>query len=572
MWPKENRDSAREPLPRKGGGLSRRQLLQRGGGATALGLLPASCRSPQTETADDRFYLPAAGIEVQKTAFLLAIDDVSLPLKKNLGYYLSKPEVRKEPVLRASRDLPDAPDALGAHFYGTVLHDQGKFRMWYFGNSLGVNPDWPPEAKAQLEKYALRFRTEKLFDNFNMGPICYAESEDGIRWTKPNLSRMRFKGSKENNALALPAALIAGATLIKDEEDPHPDRRYKLVYLYYEGRRSGSEWGTIRTAISGNGLDWKVVGPRERLDDFIEQAAFYKYNGLYIVTGQKGGGSYCGEGGHLIGRQGFAWVSPDFDNWLPESVDSFTLPEPRNPQERGGDKPYDQVHLGVGTATYGNVLVGLYGLWHNSPDYHTISCDLGLVVSCDGLRFHEPVKGYVFLSADESPATPVGNIRYPTILCQANGIVNVGNETRIYHGRWFNAPAGPDYSAEVALATLPRDRWGALGLVADSPSGSVWSAPIRLPRSGCHLFLNADGAKGMRVEISDERFQLLPEHSDQNSGVCAAEGGFDCPVRWPRANLSSLAGKTVRLRIHLKQGDHPTPRLYAASLKVDSPI
>ena len=50
MWPKENRDSAKEPLPRKGRGLSRRQLLQRGGGATALGLLPASCRSLQKGT------------------------------------------------------------------------------------------------------------------------------------------------------------------------------------------------------------------------------------------------------------------------------------------------------------------------------------------------------------------------------------------------------------------------------------------------------------------------------------------------------------------------------------------
>ena len=58
-------------------------------------------------------------------------------------------------------------------------------------------------------------------------------------------------------------------------------------------------------------------------------------------------------------------ISANFDQWLPGHTDAFLLTEPADPAQRGARKPYDQVHLGVGAASFGNVLVGLYGLWHN---------------------------------------------------------------------------------------------------------------------------------------------------------------------------------------------------------------
>ena len=38
------------------------------------------------------------------------------------------------------------------------------------------------------------------------GPICYAESDGGITWTKPALGQVLFNGSRANNALAIPLA------------------------------------------------------------------------------------------------------------------------------------------------------------------------------------------------------------------------------------------------------------------------------------------------------------------------------------------------------------------------------
>jgi hypothetical protein len=314
----------------------------------------------------------------------------------------------------------------------------------------------------------------------------------------------------------------------------------------------------------------------------MEQSGFYKFNGLYFANAQMWP---RGEGGRKRGRQGHVAISPDFYCWLPEIAESFALPEP----EIGGNGlAYDQVHLGNTAFSYGNALVGLYCLWHSRPNpgdwfgLATTSGDLGLVVSNDGIHFREPVKGHIYISEKENPATPAPGFAYPTILEQCNGILNVGDETRIYHGRWRNAPyVNPSieidksiegqfyqdlYYAEVALATLPRDRWGALGLFPDQAEGSVWSCPVTLPAGGCQVILNADRACDMRVEIADARFNLLPAFSGEKSGSSQMPGGLDCSVAWPAGSLERLGGETVRIRIKFERNADHEARLFAISL------
>jgi len=516
------------------------------------------------------FYFPATGIQTSGSALLLALDDVTFPVKHNLCLDLTKPTVRVEPVLTPSPLDSNAPDNFMVFFYGTVLHDEGRFRMWYYPCHWGVNPDWDGHHARQLAKWDLPYF---------QGPLCYAESEDGLTWTKPHLHQLLFKGSKENNAFNLPHTLVSCATVIKDENDPDPARRYKMVYEFFpefsdpplEGLTSGMP--TCALAASADGIQWDLLSTPYP-NEFIEHASFYQHDGKYIINSQNFDLQIPGEGGTKRGRQGFARFSTDFNHWLEGAVESFALPEPAVPEARGISGLYDQVHLGVGAVSFGTVSVGLFGLWHNNDfwnEFDLISCDLGLVISNDGLHFREPVKGHFFLSRHDSPAAPFPGKDYNTNLCQANGILNVGDETRIYHGRWRNTSDKPDDIengyGEVGLATLPRDRWGALRLPSHHSSGSVWSAPIVLPAADCELFLNVEGARGIRVEIADENFNLLSEYSGDNGGSTSDESGFDCKVAWPKSSLSILEGKTIRLKIHLQAGEYPQPRFYAASLK-----
>ena len=151
----------------------------------------------------------------------------------------------------------------------------------------------------------------------------------------------------------------------------------------------------------------------------------------------------------------------------------------------------------------------------------------------------------------------------------------MGDETRIYHGRWRNAEYGEEYYAEVALATLPRDRWGALGLYPEGSTrlgkleGWRWSAPVTLPAEGCRVVLNAEHPELMRVEISDAGFNLLPGYSDSNSGT-PQKGSLDCAVAWPSGDLAALGGKQVRIRVHMQRDGASDPRLFAIYLRSDS--
>ena len=70
------------------------------------------------------------------------------------------------------------------------------------------------------------------------------------------------------------------------------------------------------------------------------------------------------------------------------------------------------------------------------------------------------------------------------------------------------AQIAPNYGGEIALARLPRDRWGALGLWGDKETGSAWTIPVTLPKRS-QLQINGSGLNGIRIEVGDESFGLL---------------------------------------------------------------
>ena len=500
----------------------------------------------------------------------LAIDNVSLPYTNRVFITISEPDVRKEPVLRPSPRGSGAPDDQAAHFYGTVLFDDGKYRMWYYACYGGKNYDLSPRMAQQVAlEMPFYCGDVELFQ----GPLCYAESDDGIDWVKPAINQFLFKGSTANNALDLPHAVVSGATVIKDPEDPDPARRYKMVYQYFPDFTDPKlpEDGKITTvamAVSHDGLKWTVIA-QPFLDQFVEHSSFIKHDGRYIVHYHSM--AYWGllaNGGVPAGRTGLARLSNDFDNWPDVRAESFALPEPQGEDEpKGVSSAYDQVHLGVGAASFGNVCVGLYGMWHNADfsEFQKISGDFGLLISNDGIHFREPVKGYKFIKKEQSACDPVPGYAFHTILCQANGIVNVGDQTRIYHGRWRNAAqdeVGEYYTADVALATLPRDRWGCLSVMPGEKKGTVISCLT--PVSGNEsISVNADGLAGIEVSLLDGDFHPI-------EGYCGARpagtDSLEAAVSFAEP-LSALEGKNVYIRAELTPSEGVDPKLYAIYLK-----
>jgi len=103
-----------------------------------------------------------------------------------------------------------------------VIWDQDTqmYRCWYSPFIIDQRTTSTPREKRASQNY-MAVRPARR----EMG-VCYAESKDGIRWTKPSLGRVEFNGSTANN---LVARRQSEAGVFKDPRDPDPARRYKMV-------------------------------------------------------------------------------------------------------------------------------------------------------------------------------------------------------------------------------------------------------------------------------------------------------------------------------------------------------
>src|SRR5215210_570930 len=101
-----------------------------------------------------------------------------------------------------------------ATIYGSVIRDGEKYRMWY-KSGMGVG---------------------------------YAESSDGIRWSKPALDLTIIDGAKTNILFRKESKTVSPKDfpyfyelfgVHRDERDPDPSRRYKMGFLDIDWKHTG---------------------------------------------------------------------------------------------------------------------------------------------------------------------------------------------------------------------------------------------------------------------------------------------------------------------------------------------
>jgi hypothetical protein len=104
----------------------------------------------------------------------------------------------------------DQPWEGNASGYPTVIQDGELYRMYYRGHRYIIDP--PPLRQAQPEV------------------VCYAESRDGIHWTKPNLGLRDWPGSPANNIIWRDGYETHNFAPFKDSNpNCRPDERFKAV-------------------------------------------------------------------------------------------------------------------------------------------------------------------------------------------------------------------------------------------------------------------------------------------------------------------------------------------------------
>jgi len=385
--------------------------------------------------------------------------------------------------------VPEHPwESQSVLLYGGVIHDAhtDRFRMWYlaWGKHVGQ-------------------------DSF----ICYAESTDGLTWTKPKLGVVAFKGSKQNN-IVMPG--WSQTSVLRDPHDPDPQRRFKAL-LRYNGMRGftspdGIHWKDVgvllEQAFDGTTLHWDPVNEK-----WIAMVKIFK-------DGKR--------------ARGYA-ESSDFLHWTDTYFMSAT----------DADDAQDDQMYAMSVFHYETIYAGLLRMYHLDND----KIDIQLAFSRNATSWHRPSREPFIATSQDKGSWDYGNNAVP-----ATPPIRVGEQLYFFYcGRSTLHDEIPNTGA-IGLATLRLD--GFVSLDADESGGTVTTRPLRL--DGSELHVNANASRGeIRVEVLDASGDALEGFSTDVAKPLQGDK-VDHTVAWQSANAPWPDKTPVRLRFHMKSA-----RLYS---------
>jgi hypothetical protein len=472
---------------------------------------------------------------------LFAFDQVSIPHTQNLRIEMRAPtKDSANPVL--ARGEPGTPDAWAVQFYGSVIREGGKFRMWYVAHDDDIGN----------KVASSRWRA------------AYAESDDGVKWTKPHLGLVEYRGNKNNNLILTdPAPLgIVNLKVLADPDDPNPEHRYKIsAHVYF---RHHTRLGTLAPFASPDGLRWKMLTDAKPVKaelvardlvlpgvHFEPCGGLYKWDGGYFICGQNAMNATRPYHGRVVR----IYRSPDFVNWSQTSSIGFVRNAQHTLLGAGRSLEGEQNHEGISVWNRRNVLLGVYGRWHGAKEWKDITVDLGFVVSNDGLNFREPANEWTFLARGEDGAWDQGG------LLQGQGFENIGDRTLIYYGAWDPRARGAPRGG-VGIATVPRDRFGDLVVEEAGKGPGDYQQPVitsefittavPLKDGAAHRFyVNADGLgadAALKVELLGADEMPLPGYSGVDAAL-VRQSGFQTPVEWNGKTEARNLPERIRVRV-----------------------
>jgi len=422
--------------------------------------------------------------------------------------------------------------------YVHIFKDGNKWRMYYRG------------ARAQFE-----------FGQAGSSNICLAESEDGLQWTKPNLGIYEFAGTKDNNV-----TYIGDGTpnwyCFKDDNPAEPEeRRYKALC-----KLDLSFGGPLGTMISADGLRWKWWKKEPVISggplDTLHVVRWDPRRKMYLaflrnwVTGSQGFKAppevdvppeeynlwykYPKERSRAITLS----TSKDFLHWSRQEWLVYDESLPIEHHYTNAATPYFRApHIYVGfpmrLVLDRQVIPG----WSQSDLPRSVGCsDSVFMSSRDGLHWNRGVEAFLRPGLDQKNWTDRNMMIAP-------GVVPIGSEEM---SLYYVAHYGHE---DCHLRRLRLRLDGFFAVHAGYPGGEFVTKPLVF--SGDQLVLNySTSAVGdIRVEIQDADGQPIPGYS-LNDALEMVGDQIEQNVRWQGGSeVSTLAGKTVRLRFVMKDAD-----------------
>lgn len=417
--------------------------------------------------------------------------------------------------------------------YSTIIRDGDRFRVYYRGMPADVKDGTSGEV------------------------TCVAESNDGLRWTKPQLGLFEVRGTKANNVVLAddPPFSHNFSPFLDARPDCPPDQRYKAL--------AGISTSGLVAFVSADGLRWRKL----RATAVIPEKAPFKFSWMFdsqnVAFWSEAEKKYVcyfrvWEGVRRIARTD----SSDFVTWSdPVLMRQMTdgQPAPTEDLYTNQTDPYFRApHLYLAVAA--RFVPGRQAISDEdakalkvAKGYEKDVSDAVLMTTRGGSVYDR-----TFLSSFIRPGIGARNWvsrnNYPAL-----GIVQTSpTEMSLYVNQDYAQP-----TAHLQRYSLRLD--GFASVQAPYAGGELLTKPLTFSGDRLELNFATSAAGSIRVEIQDMAGQPI---SGFAAGDCVEIVGNEIErvIRWKGgADVSQLAGKPVRLRFVMKDADLYALRFAAAT-------
>ncbi len=448
--------------------------------------------------------LPAADPVNIGTRRELFVDDFLIDELRNARQILHHPTPRDIAIIH------DQPWEGNTCFYHTVFRDGDIYRMYYRGSHH------PPGISASHQT------------------VCYAESKDGMQWTKPELGLIEFDGSKKNNIIWDDVIGSHNFVPFRDgNPDCKPEARYKAI-------GGGKREGGLFVFQSPDGIHWSLFTEKPVITDgdFDSQnLAFWDgTRGLYVDYHRKSRNRT---------RDIMTCTSPDFLNWT----------EPRFLEYPGTAAEHLYVNQIQPYHRAPHIYLGFpkrFVPTRKSPIGHPLPgvSDTILMSSRDGETFHRWQEAFVRPGLQPDTWVCRNNLVAWGIVETASLLKGTPDELSFYLVEGYYQGS----SCRMRRHTMRMD--GFVSINAPLSGGEMITRSLCFTGQRLTINFATSAAGSIRVEIQDATTDRPV--SGFTLDDCELQYGdqLDRVVSWKTGtDLSQLDGKPVRLRIELKDAD-----------------
>ena len=416
--------------------------------------------------------------------------------------------VEKEAVLRF--DKPWEGRFCG---YVTVIKDGEKYRAYYRGLPVAGR------------------------DGSNTEVTCYAESDDGVHWTKPNLGLFEVHDTRDNNVILAAAAPCSHnfSPFIDRRPGVPPERRYKAL--------AGTSRSGLVAFVSADGIRWRKL----REEPVVREGAFDSQNVSFWSTREDAYVCFF-RTWHAGFRRISKTTSKDFVHWTPAVRMEYS------------DGPIEHLYTNQTSAYYRAPHLYVSIAARFLPGRQVLSAAQAKAIDVDHRYFRDCSDAVLmstragnrydrtFLEGFVRPAIGVENwvsrTNYPAL-----NVVPIGDEEMsFYVQRNYGQLSG-----HLRRYALRVD--GFVSVNAPYAGGQMVTRTLKFAGERLLVNFSTSAPGGIRVEILDADGRAIPGYTLEDTEELIGNE-IERAVRWKGgSDVGKLSDKPIRLRFVMKDAD-----------------